>query len=206
MSNQIVIAQKDGITRKFTRRSWDLLKNKNGWVEVNSITAQKMERPPMGEMTAGRVQPSTKEVAVPRKMVVLIDLDNAMKLLAKEANAENNARCRQLIEAVVAEDPESELAAAALERINVLIGNQQSTSIQPESEPKNETPDQPDGVSDEKKAKFVELLKDFNKGSIKDYFDAVGVKYDAAAKIDALKTQLAEHFGYDEEKFKAALD
>lgn len=58
-------------------------------------------------------------------------------------------------------------------------------------------------VSDENKQKFIdEILKDETKDTIKNYLDALEIKYGSKDSLPMLKEQLAAHLNYSAEEFK----
>lgn len=201
-SNVIIVARKGTRERKFSQYSWDLLgNNKNGWVQV---TDQTVTNTATAKPATGQTQTAVKNLG-----------RNIIEVFEDHINKGGDALAVKDFTTALAEagaalklSPKSKVAVSLNEAIinamNAASEQEESESVK--AQPQVSAPQETGGLTNEQKSDWIEKnLSELNKTAIKDYFDGMNIEYKSNANLDALKTQLAEHFGYDVKKLQEAI-
>lgn len=201
MASQTILAQKGNKTRRFTEYNWKLLgDNKQGWVKISDQTATNtatgsLQKPPIGSV---EMQAKNQVNLLGKHIDVIAAIDEA----SEKMEAKDFEGALVVANALATMYPSSKFVKSMLKGIEEAEKMSELGSSNSNKKPEDKKVEQP---LEANKEAFLELLKDYNKTAIKDYFDAVDHKYNAKANLDELKVELAEYFNYDEAKFNEAL-
>lgn len=186
MAQKFVFAKKGNQVKKFLETTWNLLKDKNGWVLVDTETIGKKAP----EQKVKILKP--KKEAPPTGQVV----KNEVVAPAPETVVENNIEGAQLAgdaEKTAADTVVNEVSTDSDTDVNNASGDADATG----GDVKNEVV-----VEESVKQELIDHIKaNLTKGQLKDLFDKENVAYTNAMNHAELADILAKSFNYSKSEF-----